>query len=262
MEKLVALDFEGVVYSGDTQCDGVKDFITSLKEHGYKIVILSNTTRLSPQELAARLQAFDVEIIDGFSLAAANLKNEKLFVLGSEHLVQKLQAENAKVLTPDDHDSTCPIEDVPLDDEVTAVVFADYKSYDFRRVALATRYAIEKRTKFFCIGKDRGFPFGASLIPGAWMLATPVSTASFRQPTVIGKPDLESVRKCIDFSQWKEVWVVGDNLETDIALANAAGVKSVLVTTGISSESDVENSECKPTAVVTSLAQACKVIIG
>lgn len=262
MKRLVCLDFEGVIYSGDAPCDGVTEFVNAMRESGCDVVVLSNTTRLSSEELAKRIEHLNLPIIDGFSMAAAAFKNEKLFVLGSESFVKKLKEENAKVLTPEDHDMTCALEDVKLDKEISAIVVADDKRYNFKRIALATRYAIENKATFYCIGKDRGFPVGDSLIPGSWMLVTPVSTASFREPVVIGKPDVESVRRCLDFSKWQDVWVVGDNLETDIAFANAAGFKSVLVTTGVSSEGDVEESRFKPTAVVKSLSQACKVILG
>lgn len=47
-----------------------------------------------------------------------------------------------------------------------------------------------------------------------------------------------------------EMAVIGDRLETDIALGALNGVTSVLVLTGVTSRADVERSAIKPDIIV------------
>ena len=55
--------------------------------------------------------------------------------------------------------------------------------------------------------------------------------------------------------QKEEMVVIGDRLETDIALGALNGVTSVLVLTGVTSRADVETSAIKPDIIVDHIGE-------
>ena len=73
-----------------------------------------------------------------------------------------------------------------------------------------------------------------------------------RESIKIGKPHqpiLDEALKFMNVSK-KDVIVVGDNLETDIALGERFGVETIFVLTGIHKKEDIERLNIHPTYVV------------
>ena len=57
-----------------------------------------------------------------------------------------------------------------------------------------------------------------------------------------------------------EVIAVGDNLDTDILAGNRAGIRTVLMLTGISSREDLDGTDVNPTWVVEDFAELSAIV--
>ncbi|UUZ85301.1 HAD hydrolase-like protein [Paenibacillus sp. P26] len=74
---------------------------------------------------------------------------------------------------------------------------------------------------------------------------------------MVGKPSLiaaEAAARHLGMP-YKDCFMVGDRLETDIRMANEAGMTSVLVLTGVSTKEMAEQSPYKPHYVVPSIKE-------
>jgi phospholysine phosphohistidine inorganic pyrophosphate phosphatase len=74
---------------------------------------------------------------------------------------------------------------------------------------------------------------------------------------VLGKPStpyFEAALKALDADAGM-TWMVGDDIETDIAGAQAHGMRTVLVRTGKFRPDTVEASRMRPDGIISSIAQ-------
>ena len=75
--------------------------------------------------------------------------------------------------------------------------------------------------------------------------------------TVLGKPSAQYFAAALEAldADPELTWMVGDDIEEDVAGAQANGMKTVLVRTGKFRPDDVERSRTRPDAIVSSIAQ-------
>lgn len=89
------------------------------------------------------------------------------------------------------------------------------------------------------------------------MIAAIEACSSVRCEVVVGKPSQLTVaylRERIGLPLG-ECLMVGDRLETDIRMANEAGMASALVLTGATSETMVDRSSMQPTYLLRNLLE-------
>ena len=256
MSKYYVFDLNGVLFTKDTEIEGASALFNKLKESGNKVIVLTNSTRLSTEEILALLKSakFNVEksdIISGAQIAINYLKKENIshiFGLCTNSFAGELKEAGIKVSQITDTPST-KAELVTLDKTIKAAVFCEDFNYNFVGASLSTRYIFEEKCKFICVGMDRQFPWeNGEFIPGAYTLSAATETATYLQPTIIGKPNSETFSDLLPFKKGDDVVVIGDNQETDIAFANEMGFKSVLLLTGVTDTHEI-TEENKPTIV-------------
>ncbi|MNC65751.1 putative hydrolase YutF [compost metagenome] len=79
-------------------------------------------------------------------------------------------------------------------------------------------------------------------IPGSGAIGAAIRTAAETEPVVIGKPSSIISRYGIELLGLppEDIWMVGDNLRTDIAAGAAAGTRTALVLTGLAGPHNYE----------------------
>lgn len=285
MKKVsIFLDFEGTIFDGIQFFPQFNQFIESISKHeNVSLSIITNSPTFTSQELEDKLKGQipnsyiknSLKIIDASKVVISNLHkliNEKqihaIYALISDSLFKDLKKEfgdSIKIYRPSDHEGITEqiAENINLKSDVdTIIIGSDEKSFSFCTISLATRYVIEKKAKFLVVGGDHQFRRGNNFVPGPYALATPVRTASYVEPFVIGKPNLDSLKNLTEFNEILnngETWVIGDNIETDIKFANEINAKSILVLTGVTKNEDLLNPEYKekkPTFVCKDLNEA------
>jgi HAD superfamily hydrolase (TIGR01450 family) len=85
---------------------------------------------------------------------------------------------------------------------------------------------------------DATLPTERGLLPGNGSMVAALKTATDAEPQVAGKPAPTLLRDALARGDFRAPLVVGDRLDTDIAGANAAGLPSLMVLTGVSSARD------------------------
>lgn len=85
---------------------------------------------------------------------------------------------------------------------------------------------------------DRTLPSERGLLPGNGAMVAALRAATDAQPEVAGKPAPTLLTDALSRSGCHAPVVIGDRLDTDIAAANAAGLPSMMVLTGVDSVRD------------------------
>jgi HAD superfamily hydrolase (TIGR01450 family) len=101
-------------------------------------------------------------------------------------------------------------------------------------------YALRKKIPWVATNMDATFPTQHGLAPGNGSLVMAVVHATGRRPDAIaGKPERALFDEAIVRTGASRGLMVGDRLDTDIAGGNRAGMKTLVVLTGVCDEADV-----------------------
>ena len=240
------LDIDGTLYVGDEAVAGAPEAVRALAGRGVPIRYLTNTTRFSRRELAGRLRAMgfpatDDELFTAPVAAAAWLERERI--------------RRVALYVPD---ST--LEDFAAfertDERPEAVVVGDLgEGWDFRRLNAAFRQVLGG-ARLVALQRNRYWltPDGLTLDAGAFVAALEYGASV--EAVVVGKPSVEFFRLAAASlpAGTANPLVVGDDVETDIAGARAAGLAAVLVRTGKFREEALAAAPVQPDVVLESAA--------
>lgn len=243
------LDLDGTLYVGDAPLPGAVEAVRALVARDVPRRYLTNTTRFSRRVLAERLVTMDFPIRDEElftpSLAAARW----LAAQGMKRVALYLPAGAREDFA--DFELT--------DTEPEAIVVGDLgAAWDFATLNRAFRQLMDGAA-LVALQKNRYWltPDGLSLDAGPFVAA--LEYGSGRSATVVGKPsaaffELAAASLPVDPAQRSRIVVVGDDVEVDVAGAQAAGMRGVLVRTGKYREDVLRQSAVRPDRILASVA--------
>lgn len=253
-QKCICLDGEGVIWHSGKAIPGSTEVISQMKALGFRTIVITNNASRSSEQYVERFvrngyNDFSAKDVITSAVTVANrliklrfhLPGRKVFVLGTDGFVSQLTRVNINVVTPKDFEGI-DIHEMELDPEICAVVVGSSEEFSYIHLTIATRFVIENDATLFSANPDASYPYnGKVLVPGAYSLAKCIGSASNREPIALGKPSpemLQSVEgyKDIDI---KNSWMIGDRINTDISFAKQAGLKSILVLTGVTREEEI-----------------------
>jgi HAD superfamily hydrolase (TIGR01458 family) len=240
------VDLDGVLYVGDEVIAGAADALRRIKDAGYPIRGVTNTTTKSAATLASRLQSLNLplgrdEIVTAPRLAARYLRargNPKVRLVLSDDAAREFEEFEEVVDRPE------------------AIVIGDVgEKWDY---ALMTELfdALISGADLIALHKGRYYqgPDGLVLDIGAFVSG--LEYAAGVEAVVIGKPSPRFFEIAVESMgvEPDRAVMVGDDIESDVGGAQAAGLKGVLVRTGKFREHLVRSSSVKPDAILDSIA--------
>jgi 4-nitrophenyl phosphatase len=241
------IDIDGVVRLDDVPIPSGVRFVQSLAAHGVPFLFLTNNSTRTVEDNRRMLASLGMEVpaesivTSGLATAwhiASSDPDARVYVIGERGLQDTLADAGLSVV---------------LENPTHVVVGLDYHlTYD--KLRSATRF-IRRGAAFVATNPDRTFPSKEGIIPGAGAIAAAVEAAAGVSPTYIGKPHAPMFSygvRALGLPK-RDVFVIGDRLDTDITGAGAAGLHSILVTTGISSREDAREYDGPLDIVVSSL---------
>jgi HAD superfamily hydrolase (TIGR01457 family) len=248
MIKTAIFDLDGTLFVGKTTIPGAAEALEKLRLEGVRVFFLTNAGTRSREGVAHKLnnmglQAVAEEVYCGSYLVAryiaANFPDKKAFVVGEHGMEEELKAAGVKTGEDADIVAAC------LDRHLT-----------YEKLAKAHKL-LKKGAEFIASNKDHTFPTEHGSMPGAGSIVTALEFSSKKTAHVVGKPNpfaFEVMEKELGLNG-DETVMVGDRLDTDIAFAKNAGIKSALVLTGISKKEDIKEKKMKPDFVFGSVAE-------
>ena len=225
------LDLDGTLFRGHAPTAGAVETLASLD--GRALYVTNNATR-SATEVAAHLCELGfiatAEDVVTSAQSAARLLAQRI-AAGSRVLVVGTDALAGEV-------AAVGLEPVRLFAEnPVAVVQGLSMSIGWPELAEAA-LAIRSGALWVTSNLDLTLPTERGLLPGNGSLVAALGAATGQEPLVAGKPAPGLMYDALARGEFGSPLVVGDRLDTDIAGANAAGLPSLMVLTGVSTARD------------------------
>jgi arabinose operon protein AraL len=243
-------DLDGTVYLGERLLPGAKAAVAALRESDRRLCFLSNKPIASRADYAAKLTRLGIpadvdEVINSSYVLARWLAREspgsRVFVIGEPPLTAELEAAGLE-----------PVEGPQAD----WVVVAFDRTFDYRKLDVALQAVTRYGARLIGTNPDRTCPVEDGEIPdAAGMIGAVEGVTGRKVEPIVGKPSpitLEVTLARLGLTA-AECAIVGDRLETDIAMGKAAGLGTILVLTGITREGDPGIARWQPDHVLRSL---------
>lgn len=231
---LALVDLDGVAYRGKEGIPHAADSLGAAREHGMRLVFVTNNASREPEDVAAQLSGLGIpttgdEVLTAAQAAAALLAERlapgaKVLVVGGAGLRTAAAQAGFEIVES-------------ADDAPDAVVQGFSPDLGWRDLAEAA-YAVGAGAWYVASNLDLSLPTERGFAPGNGSLVGAVSNASGVVPDSSGKPSPAMYELAITRHGSRAPLVVGDRLDTDLAGARAGGYPGLHVLTGVSSARD------------------------
>jgi ribonucleotide monophosphatase NagD (HAD superfamily) len=217
----ILLDVDGVLHVSGSAIAGAPEAVAQLRENGHRLRFVTNNTTHSRRRLAEQIRGFGVELEDDelqtTPVAAAHaLAGKRVLALTMPDIIE-----------------------------------------DLGEVELARAFAeLQAGAELYCLHKNRWWQTARGPLLDSGAFVAGLEYADQIEATVLGKPSPAYFTAALDAldSDPELTWMVGDDLEADIAGAQACGLRTVLVRTGKFRPDAVEASNIRPDGIITSIA--------
>jgi len=250
-KPILLLDLDGVLVK-DKALNPFPDSHTFLKGiRGFNIpfrVVSNNSTR-PPQKILEELRNKGIELredefISPLSILGDYLKENgkrRIFFIGMPVVKEYLVELGFEV-----------VEDYRVD----AVVIAQDRNIDFKKLKLATSAVFLSGAKIVPVNLSRIVKDDDGLyFPGAGSIAISIAHACNYKDAIpnLGKPSKEFIEHALKGLQGEEVYLVIDDIYTDLMGAKDLGIRTVFMTTGKYRDEELKKAHFSPDLIFNSL---------
>jgi HAD superfamily hydrolase (TIGR01458 family) len=245
----ILLDVDGVLHISGRPIEGATHAVERLREDGHRLRFLTNNTTQARARLAETIRGFGIELADDelqtTPVAAARALAEKRVLALTMPAIRddlvgvNLVGENADAVLLGGADETADTNQV------------------FSYMNLARAFAeLQAGAELYCLHKNRWWQTARGPLLDSGAFVAGLEYAAELEATVLGKPSPAYFKAALDAldSDAELTWMVGDDIEADIAGAHAAGLKTVLVRTGKFRPDEAEFARVQPDGIITSIA--------
>lgn len=240
--RYVLVDMDGVIYRGSTPVPGARDFLRFARQQGIRFLLFTNNSSLTPEQYVAKLAGMGIsvrpeEIFTSAQATALYLPElvpagAPIYVIGEDGLQSALQQGGYRLVA---------------DRQVQAVVVGWDRQLNYDKLKLAT-LAIRDGAYFVATNPDMTFPSEEGIIPGNGAALAALEVSTDTKPIMVGKPE----RPIFDLAlsrlgaSREETAMIGDRPETDILGGQRAGLKTILVFSGVTDQARLDASGIEP----------------
>ena len=252
---VILSDLDGVIYAGEKAIPGAVDALNKAAKT-VRLAYLTNNASRTTKSVAEHLRTLGLtaepaDVISSPQAAVRILsslvpKGAKILVVGGDGLTTELTAAGFKVTRS-------------ALDKPAAVIQGFAPTVGWADLAEAS-FALHDGIPWVATNTDWTIPVARGIAPGNGTLVSAVHLAVGRLPVFAGKPEREMFDLAKEKFAANNPLVIGDRLDTDIAGANRAEMRSALVLTGIDGPKQVLAAppEQQPTYILGSLKELDK----
>lgn len=248
-------DLDGTIYRGERLIPGAQEVIQRLKNLGRRIVYLSNKPLQTREDYAAKLTRLGIptepkEVINSSYVMARWLKQQApqstIFITGEPPLIKEMENQGFRL-------SENPT-------EIDYVIASFDRTFDYRKLNIAFQ-AIKKGAHFVATNPDRSCPVEGGEIPDCAAMIGAIEGATGKKvETIVGKPSEITIQVAVETMNLRpqDCLLVGDRLETDMAMGKKAGMATALVLTGVTKRELIVQSPWRPDFIWESVGDILK----
>ncbi|HEX4704963.1 MAG TPA: HAD-IIA family hydrolase [Pseudonocardiaceae bacterium] len=242
------MDMDGVLVHEQHLIPGADKFLAELRSHEIPFLVLTNNSIYTARDLRARLQRTGLDIpeesIWTSALATAKFLDSQrpggsAYVIGEAGVTTALH-DIGYVLTDSDPDY---------------VVLGETRTYSFESITKAIRL-VEAGSRFIATNPDETGPSREGVTPATGAVAALIERATGKSAYYVGKPNPLMMRSALRAlgTHSENTLMIGDRMDTDIRSGLEAGLRTILVLSGISDAGTADRFPYRPSRVVGSIA--------
>lgn len=249
------LDLDGTLYGGDAAIPGAIDALTRLRARGVPFRLVTNTTSRSRRMLVERLAGYGFDVVADEIVTATLAGVELVRTAGFGRVAPFVPAGALEDLAGLElHGGTSgrprsAVDVVVLGDLGERWTFALLQEAFEQLMAGAALVALSR---------DRYFRQGERLALDAGPFVAALEYAAGASAAVAGKPSaafFDAAVRSLGLTANREVAMVGDDLWSDVAGAQRAGLQGWLVRTGKFHEDALRTGRITPDRILASVAE-------
>jgi len=244
-------DLDGTIYLGEALIPGADAAIARLRAAGARCVFLSNKPLQTRADYAAKLNRLGIpaaaeDVINSSLVLARHLARTapgaRVFVIGEEPLRRELAAAGLEIC-----------------EEPSAIQFvicAFDRTFHYGKLDVAFR-AVRRGARIWATNPDPTCPFADRELPDCAGIIAHLEAVTGRKCELIaGKPSPLMMAACAERLRvpLARCLLVGDRLETDIAMGRVAGCRTALVLTGVTTPEQARQTQPPPDYILPSVA--------
>lgn len=253
--KYFIIDMDGTFYLGDKLISGSLSFIEYILGKNMDFYFFTNNSSHNALECVQKLKKIGFPVPDdkiiisshvAIDFIKTNRKNKKVYLLGNENLRSDCLKASINL----------------VEDDPDIVLLGFDTTLTYEKINKACNF-IAGGSEFLATHPDKNCPLDKGFMTDAGSMIEMLKTSSGKSPDIIfGKPysyTVDYILKLLN-CQKDEICFIGDRLETDIAVGQNNGVKSVLVYSGVTARETYKNSKIRATADTKNLLSLCNLI--
>jgi 4-nitrophenyl phosphatase len=232
IRKGFIIDLDGTLYRGGLRLPYAVEFVQAIRDNGFPLLFMTNNSTRRPEEVSHHLQEMGIQAYphEVFTTSQATVryldeqqKGNRVFCMGERGLTSILTDAGYML----------------IEEDADYVVQGLDREFTYAKLLTAVTL-IRSGAQSILTNPDVRLPSDITFLPGAGSIAAAIRTASDQEPIIIGKPSVIMMNYALERMQLTgpEVWMVGDNVRTDIAAGKAAGCPTALILTGVSGIDD------------------------
>lgn len=245
---------DGVLWRGNRPMPGLTDFFAFLRQQNIRFILATNNATRTAAQYAARLAEFGVQVSESEILPSCDVVSDylttiaspgaRVFVVGEAALAESLAARGFVI----------------SEDAADFVVAGLDRQATYAKLARATRF-IRQGARFIGTNPDRTWPGEHEITPGAGAILAFLEAATDVKPFIVAKPEPVMFQQALARmgSQPEETVMIGDRLETDILGGQRAGLKTILVLSGIHQQADIARYDIHPDWIFQDIGELTRV---
>ena len=135
-------------------------------------------------------------------------------------------------------------------------MLGETRTYSFTAITTAIRL-IETGARFIATNPDATGPSLSGPLPATGSVAALIERATGHAPYFVGKPNPLMMRSALNAlgAHSENALMIGDRMDTDVRSGLEAGLRTILVLTGISTREAAERFPYRPSRIIESVAE-------
>jgi HAD superfamily hydrolase (TIGR01450 family) len=254
--KLI-VDLDGTLYRGPAAIPGAVDALAELRKH-CSVLFLSNNGNHRSDRLRLRLRSLGFEVRKNEVVCSLDLIVDAIGELG----------RGLRVLTLSSGDLDGALEEaghrIVEDGRADAVVAGVDVDITYDKLSRALN-ALLSGAAFIGANGDATYPTHEGPRPAAGVFVGAIIGMGFAPTRMCGKPDPWAMREALErrgFTPGPDCLLVGDRIDADIHGAEAIGIDSALVLTGVTEQAEAERLEPRPRFILESFASLPEALLS
>ena len=254
--KAFIIDMDGVLWKELTPMAGLPEFFDTLRKKEIPFILATNNASLTQQQY-----------VDKFKLMGVSVTSEEVLTSSMAtalYISERVQAKSTRIFIVGEQGLHLPLTDRgftiidTFDKEQPAdfVVCGLDRTLTWDKLVDATLH-LNAGAKLIATNADVSLPTDRGRILGVGAILAALEAATNQKPIVIGKPEPTMYQQAIKILNInpKHTIAIGDRLNTDILGACNAGIRSIMVLSGISTREELQTLDYEPTWIMQDIQE-------